>query len=163
MTTTATATEVIGHALYIEAERYSGTTQYITQILVTPETVLSTDVTANMAMYRRRLSTHEPRKTWRHYSSPTNVKRAHEGMSSLTVPSLIKESVCDDMLNFIKSTLTTLTDPANSYRLVKQPIVVEVTRADMSDIRLGKTPYKIFGRVWKSRKKLGFPEGFLAS
>lgn len=161
-TITADATEVVGRALYLEAERTSGTTHYVTQILITPEVVLSTEVTANMAMYRRRISTVEPRKTWRHYSSPTNAKRAHEGRA-LALPDLLVAAVSDDMLNFVRSTLTTLIEPGNGYRLVKQPIVVEVTRADITDVRLGKTPYKIFGRVWKSRKKLGFPESFLPS
>ena len=44
------------------------------------------------------------------------------------------------------------------YKLYKQPIVVEVSQADVADIRSSKTPYKVLGRITRARKALGFGE-----
>lgn len=49
----------------------------------------------------------------------------------------------------------------NNWKLYKQPIVVEVTPEDLEEIRKSKTPYKVLGRVWKSRKFLGFPDDII--
>ena len=48
------------------------------------------------------------------------------------------------------------------YTLYKQPIVIEVSQADLDDIRLSKTPYKILGRITRVRKALGFSEKLFA-
>jgi hypothetical protein len=36
-----------------------------------------------------------------------------------------------------------------------------VTAEDLEDSRMAKTPYKVLGRVWKVRKKMGFPKEFI--
>jgi hypothetical protein len=59
-------------------------------------------------------------------------------------------------MDFTKSLMTQLV--ASGYTLYKQPIVVEVASSDLDDVRLSKTPYKILGRVTRSRRKLEFGE-----
>jgi hypothetical protein len=49
------------------------------------------------------------------------------------------------------------------WTLFKQPIAVEVTPEDMDDVRLGKTPYKILGRITRCRRTLGFGEELFVS
>jgi hypothetical protein len=44
------------------------------------------------------------------------------------------------------------------YKVYKQPLVVEVSQADLEEIRYSKTPYKILGRITRVRKTLGFGE-----
>jgi hypothetical protein len=166
-TTPALSADAVGIALYVEASRDMSSTahkKYCTQVLIMPEYKPTSGTLVPMTMYRRRISELEPRKTWRHFSSPTNVQKAFEKNTTSTMVAPA-DSVVNDMIFFLRSTFDTLTDVASStsthYSIVGEPIVVEVTAADMEDVRLGKTPYKVFGRVWKCRKKLGFPTDFL--
>jgi hypothetical protein len=43
------------------------------------------------------------------------------------------------------------------WEIVKEPLLVEVSKKDMTDIRLGKTPSKFMYRVDLIRKALDFP------
>ncbi len=42
------------------------------------------------------------------------------------------------------------------------PIIVEVASEDLDGIRLGKTPYKVLGRITRVRKALGFSQELFA-
>jgi hypothetical protein len=142
--------------------------EYTTQVLITPEGTLADGGTITMAAVRRRLSTNEPRKMWKTTKSYTTMARAKE-RQALVVPSANDASVVDDMLLSFKSGLDSIiaTSYSGSDTVVDTwvlrgvPIVVDVTRDDLEDIRLAKTPYKVLGRVWRSRKKLGYPVEFL--
>jgi hypothetical protein len=169
-TTPALSPNAIGVALYVEASRDMSSTahnKYCTQVLIMPEYKPAGGTLVPMTMYRRRISALEPRKTWRHFSSPMTTAKAHEKHSALVTDDL-HQAVVNDMVFFLRSTFDTLAEPATAhttsatrYSIVGEPILVEVTAADIEDVRLGKTPYKTFGRVWKCRKKLGFPTDFL--
>lgn len=153
MTTTSNdATTVVGNAIYLEGERTAGD-KYVTQLLFTPEAKMPDGSIVQMTMYRRRISAHRPRSVWKSYGCGNNTTRLLE-KHSILVASVRQDAVIHDMWAFALSTLTSF---KSSYKLVGKPIVVEVSIADLSDIRLGKTPYKVLGRVWKSRKALGFP------
>jgi hypothetical protein len=171
MTTTTKTNDVIGQALYIEVAYNApgNSMEYTTQVLITPEGTLADGGTITMAAVRRRLSTKEPRKMWKTTKSYTTMARAKE-RQALIVPSANDASVVDDMLLSFKSGLDSLiatsytastASDVNTWVLRGVPIVVDVTRDDLEDIRLAKTPYKVLGRVWRSRKKLGYPVEFL--
>jgi uncharacterized protein (UPF0216 family) len=64
-------------------------------------------------------------------------------------------------LEFMMSTINQMT--GYKYQLYKLPIVVEVASEDLDGIRLGKTPYKVLGRITRVRKALGFSEELFVS
>jgi hypothetical protein len=136
--------------MYIELEKHSQTTQ----VLIMPEGVSSAHRDTNLAVFRRRLTTITPRKTWRHAASPTRygtLKTADALMS--------KDQAVARVTDFVATYLVSLSE--NGWKVRNQVITVEVTAEDLEDSRMAKTPYKVLGRVWKVRKKLGFPKDFI--
>jgi hypothetical protein len=69
--------------------------------------------------------------------------------------------VARDKVSFTDSLFNQLVN--NGWTVYKQPIVVEVTPEDLDDVRLGKTPYKILGRITRCRRTLGFGEALFVS
>lgn len=147
----AISTNVQGRAVYIEATHPSGA---VTQVLIMPEGLTSAHAIAPLAMYRRRLTPMTPRKTWRHIASSITTEKAKAAHSD-------NPEIASSILTF----LTPMFDGfvANGWSIRKEPVFVEVTSDDLEDSRQGKTPYKVFGRVWKARKFLGFPKEFVVT
>lgn len=163
---TTTATKVIGAAVYFEVTRTSGAIRYTTQTLVTPEfTAPGGRVVAPM-MYRRRISTQAPKRTWRPFTNHMTSEAALTHLAGNIADEATQQRVADAMLSSFESSLLSMAERTITgdrfYELVGgRPIVVEVTSDDLADLQASRTPYKVFGRVWKARKALGFPEGFL--
>lgn len=154
MTTSNTPSPTcVGHALYLEFEK----NDTVTQVLFMPEGMTSAHRTTNVTLYRRRLTTMTPRKTWRAASSPYNYMTLRSSAASSATPADLSESI----MNFATTYLASLAE--NGWTLRNQMIVVEVTAEDLEDSRMHKTPYKVLGRVWKTRKKLGFPKEFIVT
>lgn len=141
--------EVRGKAVYLEFTKMNMTQQ----VLILPEGVSTSHKTVPMTMFRRRLTVVQPRKTWKAAASN------HTSVTLLAGSSLDKAAVADSLLAFIHPLLHSLN--VNGYTLYKDPIVVEVTAEDLEQARTGKTPYKAMARVWKARKKAGFPKEYL--
>lgn len=147
----STNSSVVGKALYLEMHLRN----YTTQILFTPEGITPSGKVVPMSAYKRRISPTEPRKSWRLVSSMHGSDRDGAGK----VIQLSKEhalSTVRDRLSFTDSLFNQLI--IQGWTLFKQPIVVEVSPEDLDDIRAGKTPYKILGRVTRSRRHYKFPE-----
>lgn len=155
-------------ALYFELGRpFSAisSNKYVQQVLITPEGQIGTSVTVPMSLFTRRLSTTQPRRTWRNSSAGSaTAANVFASTSPLSASGTREMTAIDEMTKFLTPRINSLTlpDPAGiRWNMVGVPIVVEVTDDDLEDIRLGKTPYKVFGRVWKSRTKLGYPKDFI--
>jgi hypothetical protein len=141
----------VGKALYLEFRQMSNTVQ----MLVTPEGYSLTGRYVPSTMYRRRISKSSPRTTWKQLVCANTSTRTPE--STFVALSLSDAtSHAESRMDFTKSLMTQLV--ASGYTLYKQPIVVEVASSDLDDVRLSKTPYKILGRVTRSRRKLEFGE-----
>lgn len=135
-------------AIYMEFTK----AQSVWQVLILPEGQTSKHTTAPMTMYRRRLTTTQPRKTWQMIGS------AHRFTpTSLTVQT--REAVAEQMLSFIDPLMSSL--KTNGWKLNKQPVVVETSIEDFDAAITAKTPYKALSRVFKARKALGFPKEFI--
>lgn len=147
---TAQTPTCVGYALYLELEKASA----VTQVLVMPEGMSSSHNATRMAIYRRRLTPVTPRKTWKH--APSHYTYMDLRSSS---PAIAHDTAANQLLAFALPYFTSLAD--NGWKLRNQAITVEVTAEDIEDSRMGRTPYKTLGRVWKTRKKLGFPKEFL--
>lgn len=155
--------EVVGKAVYLEFRKATSSgSSATTQILLTPEASANSTISpgasaftepfnVQMAVYRRRISNYQPRKTWRFIAAGKSSK-------TITASAASANSAALTLLEFTNRTFEQMA--ADSWVLFKEPVVVEVTAEDMLSIRLGKTPYKVLGRVWRSRKFLGFPAEF---
>jgi hypothetical protein len=70
-------------------------------------------------------------------------------------------STVRDRISFTDSLFNQLI--MQGWTLYKTPIVVETTTEDLDDIRMGKTPYKILGRITRCRRVLNFGESLFAA
>lgn len=160
--TTSNDLNVVGHAIYVELIRSDSSSGYCQQLIITPEAKTTDGRVVPMTMYRRRLSTNAPRKTWQQTGSSRTAAFAMEtSRSTMATASTVDraEAVLDDMTGFMSAALKSIA--SNNYKVREKMIVAEVTSVDMDDIRNGKTPYKLLGRFWKVRKALGFPAEFI--
>jgi hypothetical protein len=78
-------------------------------------------------------------------------------MASSPVASVdpISFAIIDFALNYLQGLARA------GWTVLNAPIIVEVTPEDLTEASMGKTPYKVLGRVWKVRKKMGFPKEFI--
>lgn len=153
----ATDNQVRGRAVYLEFVKQIGGDPYTQQIFILPEGLATSHKTVPMTVFRRRISSAQPRKTWKMTSASMTSGSSRGSRGVLGSDELIAQ----DMTSFLMPLFKSLT--TNSYTLYKQPIVVEVTAEDLELARNGKTPYKALARVWKSRKALGFPKEYIHS
>jgi hypothetical protein len=144
----------VGKAVYLEFRKGSMTTQ----VLFMPEGMASSHTIVPLSMYRRRISEHAPRKTWRLIAGTTTTAKMAP-VTSGAVSNPAAASMATTMLTFADPLFTQLS--TNNWKLLKEPVVVEVTADDLECVRTGKTPYKALGRIWKARKFLGFPAEFI--
>ena len=147
--------KVIGKALY--AEFRSGSQTY--QLMITPDGVTSGGKYVPAMMYRRQVSSVRPRRAWKSYSLPSiNVNEFG------TFTSVPKEEAIQNAKHRLEYMMATISQMISfKYQLYKLPIVVEVALEDLDSIRLGRTPYKVLGRITRVRKALGFSETIFAS
>lgn len=140
-------------AVYLELTLPSSPVSGTVQILIMPEGTSSSEKLVPVTMYRRRVAPHAPRKTWKMISSAVTITQART-MVPGGVP--IDATVADNVMSFVSAVLSNLSK--HGWKVYRQPVVVEVTSEDLESARLSKTPYKVIGRVLKSRAALGFPK-----
>ena len=132
--------KVIGKALY--AEFRSGPQTY--QLMITPDGITSGGKYAPAMVYRRQVSASRPSLNVNEFGAFT------------TMP---KDQAIETAKNRLEYTVTTINQMVSyKYQIYKLPIVVEVASEDLDGIRLGKTPYKVLGRITRVRKALGFSD-----
>lgn len=151
-TTTGAATEVLGTGVYVEARRDNSGTIYTTQIILLPEAV-SGMTRVPMTMIHRRLSAQFPKKTWKQYSSGTTTARELPNVESAF-------EVAERVAAFALKHMETLAKAG--YKTVGPLAYFQYTREDADAVRVGRTPYKIVGRINKLRKELKYPEDIIA-
>jgi hypothetical protein len=158
--TTMTNNDVAGVAAYLEFAKRDGAMGYVYQVLITPEARTPDGHVVPMTAYRRRMTTLKTRAQWKQFGSSV---RSSDAITRATG----EITAADEMLHFLVRAINQF--KTNSYTLVtgtlpeNTPVLVEVTHEDMNDVRLGKTPYKILGRVWKVRKARNFPASVIPS
>ena len=148
-------TKVIGKALYLELRNG----EYTTQLILTPEGLNSSNKLVPLTLYRRRISRVQPRKGWKQVSSYISPECDASGkIAQFSLEQSL--AVASDKLSFTHPIFNQLV--SGNWQVYKQPIVVEVTTTDLDDVRMGKTPYKILGRITRCRRALGFTEALFA-
>lgn len=147
--------KVVGKALYTEYRSNSATFQ----LLITPDGITSSGKNVPAVLYRRNISASRPRRPWRHTSLPgLNVDEFGVYTKEDSLEKL--NELASNRLTYIQNYFKQLND--YKYYLYKTPLTVEVSLADLDEIRLGKTPYKILGRITRCRKASGFSEELFA-
>ena len=147
--------KVIGKALYLELR--SGPQTY--QLMLTPDGITTGGKYVPAMMYRRQISASRPRKAWKNFSLPSINVNEFGAFTALDTTQALDNA--RRRLEFMMTTIDHLT--RYKYIVHKLPIVVEVAAEDLDGIRLGKTPYKVLGRITRVRKSLGFGDELFTS
>lgn len=148
--TTPTTSPVAGYAVYLEFVRPGITTQ----VILMPEATGSSHNRSRIVMYRRRL-TKLQRKTWKASTAGTSSFEMISGAASGVA--VTRDEIVSRLTHFTLPLLRSLAMEDRAYVLYGKPIVVEVTAEDVEQARILKTPYKVLGRIMKTRKALGYP------
>jgi hypothetical protein len=148
--------KAIGKATYLELRRGFQTLQ----IILTPEGSTSEGKYVPLAMYRRQISASSPRRSWKMFSSGFRTERDASGQF-VQLDQAHALVTADERLFFAQTLFAQLI--TSTWKVHKQPITVEVSVEDLNDVRAGKTPYKILGRITRCRRALDFGESLFAS
>jgi hypothetical protein len=146
--------KVVGRALY--AEFRSGSQTY--QMIITPDGLTTDGRNVPSTIYRRQVSATKPRRAWKTYALP-KLQQETTGVFS-ALPEEQALSTASSRLTYIESSFSRM--EGYGYKLYMKPLIIEVSQADLDDIRAAKTPYKILGRVTRVRRALGFGEKLFA-
>jgi hypothetical protein len=142
MTTTTTP-----KAMYLELRRENATSQVL---LIPQVTNPSKGKTQKSKLITRQISTSNPRRSWRYYSFKT-------------VP-LLEPTASPVRALMDAQTLTNEIGPflagysAGGWKLVYQPLAVEMSSDDLNDVWDANTPNALMRRVLKARSEAGFPD-----
>jgi hypothetical protein len=137
--------DVQGIALYAQFHKPGA----MTQLLITPDGYDESGEKVFSSLYRRIVTTTSPKKQWR-----SSTVRSGE----LTELDFEKE---DDRAKFAEKRLSFAVQLFDSllsgkWELHKEPIYLEVSKKDLTDIKVAKTPTKLIYRINQSREALSF-------
>lgn len=138
--------DVQGVALYAEWEK----PEALTQIFFTPDGYTDSGAFMKARMYRRVITTDNPRKQWK----ATPLYGSHEDFE------FEEES---EKRRYSANRVTGMREYFNAlihggWAMVNEPLLIEVSKKDMEDMALDKTPTKFLYRVDLTKKAKGFPE-----
>jgi hypothetical protein len=142
--------DVQGVGIYAEFARNDATTQ----IIVCPDGYDNTGRLIGLSVVRRVITAKNPKKPWRF-----TILEAESGGG--TIMDTEKDSYCAKRM----AVPATLFDQilAGDWKMVGEPILLEVSKKDLDDIGVKKTPTKLLYRAMQSRSALGFPENLINS
>ena len=125
------------------------------QLLITPDGYNEEGKEVPASLYRRVVTPNTPKKQWR--SSSLGMSRIREYMDAgLALEEEKKEEMAEGRLAFATQLFDSLM--TGGWAIEKEPLFIETSKKDMTDIRLGKTPNKMLYRINQTRKAQGFPE-----
>ena len=144
--------DVQGVALYAEFRKPGATTQ----IIVTPDGYTEEGKEVPAALYRRVVTPDTPKKQWR--SSNMRVTSAMRRCkdTGTTLQDYERATIAEKRFSFASQLFDSLVN--GGWVIEKEPLFIEASKKDMTDIRQGKTPNKLLYRVNQTRKAQGFPE-----
>ena len=137
--------DVQGVALYAQFHKPGA----MTQLLITPDGYDESGEKVYSSLYRRVISTHSPKKQWR----SSTIRSAETKEYDLEV-SHDRAMFAERRLSFAVQLFDSLL--SGKWELHKEPIYLEVSKKDLTDIRGAKTPTKLMYRINQSREALSF-------
>lgn len=149
--------ETQGIALYLEFHHESGS---MAQVIVTPDGIQESGATVSSVMFSRVINPSVTKKKWK--SRPLQTDRDfHRSVGLAEVPFSVSEDLLSHInVSRLQKVHSYIGQLANlGYKLVKDtPIYVEVSKEDLTSVRSGMLPAKLWTRVKSVRSVLDFPE-----
>jgi hypothetical protein len=142
---------VQGVAVYAEFSRDAATTQ----IIVTPRGFNEDDVEICAWLIRRTITKDNPRKQWRFSGLPTPTPKEIDARRAIDPDALMSEMRADLQMRYAQSLFDQIV--RGGWSMVKDPVLVEVSKSDLTAVSKGKTPTKLLYRISSCRTALGFP------
>ena len=148
----AVTKDVQGTALYAEFTRsHGGSTSSTLMLLFTPDGFAEDGNQVDASLYRRVVTSYAPKRQWR----TTALRRIDLSRPIPKGDDFRRQRLAEERLLQIQSLLEQVT--TQGWELVKEPIIIEVSKRDLNDVAVRKTPSKIIYRINQSRKALSFP------
>lgn len=139
---------VQGVALYAEFARNLATTQ----IIITPRGFDEGDKEVQPYIVRRTITSDNPRKQWRFSGIAIPSEK---DMATCPPDALVREFRADLMMRYATNLYEQIV--RGGWVLIAKPILVEASKADLTAVRLMKTPTKLLYRISSSRAPHGYP------
>jgi hypothetical protein len=140
-----TEKDVQGVALYAQLHKPGA----MAQLLITPDGYDESGEKIYASLYRRIVTEATPKKQWRSSLIRTKDVEGYDFEVSHD-----RERFAEERLNFAVQLFDSLL--SGKWELHKEPIYLEVSKKDLTDIRSAKTPTKLMYRINQSREAMGF-------
>jgi|AntRauMFilla1563_2_1112583.scaffolds.fasta_scaffold02736_4 hypothetical protein len=146
--------DVQGVAVYAEWTK----PESLMQVIFTPDGYTTENMVVRASMYRRITTLENPKKQWNatFLESVTQPILEWEPNSSENLPNKHVQAHGEARLEKVTVWFNTML--LSGWEMVKSPLLIEISKKDMDDIFVEKTPSKFMYRVDLARKALGFPE-----
>jgi hypothetical protein len=127
---------------------------YRTELFITPDGFSNEGKVVPAKIFSRITSADKPKKVWQQYTVQLAEDMAKVGETPLD--ETMREDYVAKRLAHLENVFVGLI--ANEWQIVKEPVLIETSKNDLSEIAESKTPVKIIYRINQSRKALGFPD-----
>jgi len=127
-----------------------------TEIFITPDGFSNEGKVVPAKIFSRITSADKPKKVWQQYTVQLVEDMAKVGETLLDMDK--RNEYVDKRLAHLENVFAGLV--ANEWQITKEPILIETSKNDLSELAENKTPTKVIYRINQSRKALGFPENF---
>lgn len=147
----AVTKDVQGTALYLEFTQPASTANATLMLLFTPDGFAEDGSQVDASLYRRIVTDYAPKRQWR----STRLKRIDLARALPKGDDFRRKRLAEERLVGTGGLFAQVT--TQGWTLTKQPVIIEVSKRDLTDIAAHKTPSKVIYRINQSRKALGFP------
>jgi hypothetical protein len=140
--------DVQGISLYAEFRKPGA----MMQIIITPDGYSVDGKETPASLYRRVTTPATPKKQWRN----SNMSwRAISELNGEALPADKKEEFTETRLGFATQLFDGIKN--GGWTMTKEPLLIETSKKDLDDVKLGKTPNKLMYRINQTKTALGFP------
>jgi hypothetical protein len=154
--------KVQGYSVYAELGREDKLS--LVQFFITPDGYTETGQFIPARLYYRQLHSHAPKRQWRittiNELDVMSLVESGSSMSSIypkTREEFVIERLQGNFRNIVQRLIMGSGGSAN-WKLIYNPIVVEVSNKDMRDVALSRTPTKVVYRIQQAKKGMKYPE-----
>lgn len=137
--------DVQGIALYAQFHKPGA----MFQLLMTPDGYNEAGEAVKSSLYRRVVTLDSPKKQWR-----SSQIRPGDTSEIDFENDDHRASLAEQRLNFATQLFDSLL--SGKWELHKDPVYLEVSKKDLTDIQVGRTPAKLMYRINQSREALSF-------
>jgi hypothetical protein len=157
--------KVQGYSVYAELGREDKLS--LVQFFITPDGYTEVGQFVPARLYYRQLHSHAPKRQWRittiNESNAMSLIESGSSISAIYPAKSREEFVIERLQGNFRSIVQRLIMGSGSggsanWKLIYNPIVVEVSNKDMRDVALSRTPTKVVYRIQQAKKGMKYPE-----